>query len=1109
MLGLTLIICLPALAQSTSPVELERAVAEFVRELQDHKKSQAWVEAADTVQQMNELDPEHPRAFAEAVLLHYNRVKQSEVRRFLDRLGSAGSPGRSYGEGLILLFQSRFDEADAHFDEALEGYERLDHAAGQAAALVGLASVARYRGLSTPSPEIFDRAFAYYEKARPFLQEIGDRSSTAGVMRGLSQIEGDRGRYAAAIDWSGRALGILEEIDDVAGQAAQWYEVGRLRRLADEPELAVQAFEKSAELRRQAGESAGLVTTLRKLATALEQLGRTDAALARLDEALRTATVAEDRIGESWARVDQGLLLRRLGRTREAAETLAIADNRLGSDDDWRLRAKVWESLGATLRSLGEFTAAGAHLERSLAIAVKEGDGKREAAARHGLASLSLRLGDLSRALTYQQQALALYRSRNDVAGEMQAVNNLGAIYYRLGDLDGARELFSETGKLADELKDPSTKARAMSNLAVLEADAGRHERSLEFSLAAIEGLQDLNPRRAAIARLSAALAFQRTGRAAKADEMLEAALAAFVEAGDPTNELAVHLARGDVLRERGELTASLAAYDLALGQAETRALHRQIWEAHAGRAGVLESVGKHDQALSAYRSAIETIESQRLRVESPDLRMRFLANKIDVYERAIHIRASQADSASAADAFHLTERARARSLAELLAESRASLRASIPEELAERERRLLDSIGSLAMELRRATTEPDVARARKALERAQRRQDRLEVELRRAAGAYGEIVYPEATTVKKVQRSLEPGEVLLEYSVGDGGGLLWVVRRKGLDLHRLPSANEIERAVAAFFERGARDAPALGGRRPGMTELETLSALVLPAKVDLTGLKRLIVVPDGALHRVPFGALRREGRFLIENHETVVAPSATTFRWMRATGISSASTGFAGLGDPRVADDDERFSPLRFAGGALRSAADRFPATERVVLTGADFTAERLRSLPLSRYRFVHFATHGWLDGDQPRHSGLLLSPSGEDDFLYLDEILELDLNAEVVVLASCKSGAGELLRGEGLIGLTRAFLYSGAASVLVSQWNVNDRSTARFMDVFYENIARGVAVPSALRAAKLSFLKSDDRVLHQPYRWAPFVLVGHAAADGSVNPVSVATTN
>jgi CHAT domain-containing protein len=207
------------------------------------------------------------------------------------------------------------------------------------------------------------------------------------------------------------------------------------------------------------------------------------------------------------------------------------------------------------------------------------------------------------------------------------------------------------------------------------------------------------------------------------------------------------------------------------------------------------------------------------------------------------------------------------------------------------------------------------------------------------------------------------------------------------------------------------------------------------------------------------------------------------------------SSRSFLGVADPVTTVAGETLAPLPFAGQEVDSVAGLFPESDRRVLTGADAARATIRSLDLRRYRFVHFATHGWLDPGEWQDSGLWLSPAsagGPAEILSVEDTLSLSLDAELVVLSACRSGAGEMLNGEGLVGLTRAFLHSGSRGVVVSLWAVPDQSTADLMGAFYGAVRRGKSASTALREAKLELLRSTVPGRNRIARWAGFVLVG-----------------
>jgi CHAT domain-containing protein len=154
------------------------------------------------------------------------------------------------------------------------------------------------------------------------------------------------------------------------------------------------------------------------------------------------------------------------------------------------------------------------------------------------------------------------------------------------------------------------------------------------------------------------------------------------------------------------------------------------------------------------------------------------------------------------------------------------------------------------------------------------------------------------------------------------------------------------------------------------------------------------------------------------------------------------------------------------------------------------------VKSAKLDDYRYIHFASHGFIDESKPGRSGIVLSRdprSSEDGVLQMGEIMRLKLNADLVTLSACSTGLGKLVSGEGMLGLTRSFFYAGARNLTVSLWNVNDSATASLMKAYYENLKSGLLEDAALRRAKLALLHGGNPAWRQPYFWAAFILVGN----------------
>jgi CHAT domain-containing protein len=293
-----------------------------------------------------------------------------------------------------------------------------------------------------------------------------------------------------------------------------------------------------------------------------------------------------------------------------------------------------------------------------------------------------------------------------------------------------------------------------------------------------------------------------------------------------------------------------------------------------------------------------------------------------------------------------------------------------------------------------------------------------------------------------------------------------------------------------------------------------------------VAGLKNLIIIPDRSLYDLPFEALV-PGRapaagmdrmhFLMEDFGITYAPSASTLvSILGREGRLEPGGDLLSIGDPSIdpgkpggrsgrGDDilleyylDNRFvlRRLEFASREMESISRLIAPARRRIVSGSEATEGKVKSLPLSGYKVLHFATHSLLDEKVASRSALVLTPdplSSEDGFLQAGEIYSLDLNADLVVLSACQTAGGKMEKGEGIQGLARAFFCAGSKSVVASLWNVNDRSTSRFMKDFYAYLTAGKTKQEALRLTKVKMSRSGE---WRPCHWAAFVLVGEGGA-------------
>jgi CHAT domain-containing protein len=473
-------------------------------------------------------------------------------------------------------------------------------------------------------------------------------------------------------------------------------------------------------------------------------------------------------------------------------------------------------------------------------------------------------------------------------------------------------------------------------------------------------------------------------------------------------------------------------------------------------------------------------------------------------------------------EGYSVAEQAKARTLLSLI-EARRTAKPRQPTGSDEVLRELARSVATWRTQLLSASISPsqraDVLREIEAAETAMA-EGYAKAEMGRRSAWFRPV------SVERVQKQLYPGQdCVLEFFLGEKRSFVWLITSDSVSLEALPARQEIEKAVRDYLATINTKPNNLYLERRLATQQEMAEKLFRLLLERMAGRlakgKRLIIVPDGILNYLPFEALRHEGSYLIEDHDISYLPSSGLLELLRAPSGQSEvedKLDLLAFGDPvfspkgtkrKSAGDgmDAGRQALHTAEGFRLDALPRtrdeveeiarlFPPDRRGVFLGQASTEEAVKAAPLRRYRRLHFATHSLINERTPSRSAIVLTQDSdpqEDGFLEVGEIAELDLDCDLVVLSACQTGRGKLFSGEGVVGLSRAFLYAGARSVVVSLWNVSDISTGVLMKNFYQHMVSSMNTASALRAAKLQMLRSNNETRH-PYYWAPFILVGRS---------------
>jgi CHAT domain-containing protein len=941
----------------------------------------------------------------------------------------------AFVEGLAL---SQKEETDAQrravetLEHALSLWREIGDRKYEAMTLVTMAS-SYHNYLEEPA-----KAAAIYEAVLPFWRETNDLQLEAFTLFGLATAEWRMKSLQKALDHYTAALAPAKRLGDRFTEAQILSNLAMVHNAKNDKAKALEFYGEALPLLRETGNRNAEQYTLANIGLLYDESGEKQKAL----DAYRQSLALGQELG-----------------VRKA-------------------EAVVLSNIGRIYIEMGEWETGREHLRRSLEISRALGDRQSEALALMNLAQSEADQGMLGEALQTYEKALALFREVRDRRFEGVVLNRLSELHETQGDAGRALRLAEQALSLSRETANRYTEARALTSIAVASASLGNEERAVA-SLLEAEALQKAIGDRFQLARTS------------------------------------YELAR--VERRRGDLEPALAHARTAVDLVES----------------LRTEVISHDLRASFFGTV------QRYHELAIDLLMR------------THEKAPQAGYDVMA--LHASERARARAFLDMLAEAHAEIRQGVDPRLLQAEQELRKQIGArVDAQIRRLAggrAGEAASSAEADLESLRARYQQLQEQIREASPRYAALTQPRTADVAEIQRQLGDDTLLLEFWLGEERGFCWTVGSDSLATRELPGREKVEAAARGLYDlltaRNRRVRSENAERRqvrvaqadaaiPGATA--SLRQMILPPAAAFGG-KRLLIVADGALQFVPFGVLPSGDSSvpLGVEHEIVTLPSATALSLLREdlAGRKPAPRMLAVLADPVYDGKDGRVRGAAVKGGStpppagaladvLRSADEtgaleeggrlprlRFSREEansilklvsrndRMEALDFDANLETAKSPALGQYRFVHFATHGVLNTRQPELSGVILSlvdrkGNSTPGFLSAVDVFNLKLPAELVVLSGCQTALGKEIRGEGLVGLTRGFLYAGAARVVSSLWKVDDVATAELMTRFYEGMlgAARLRPAAALREAQEAMWRKKWH--RAPYYWGAFVLQG-----------------
>ncbi len=873
------------------------------------------------------------------------------------------------------------------------------------------------------------------------------------------------------------------------------------------------------------GPSERLMRCHRTLAIALKRSGEIDAAEPHYQAALEIARLLGDRIQES--RAIAGLAQVQKGRGAiEAAlalqkQALEIAQD-AGSAEDIASRMS---EIGTLHTQLGHFRQAREQLEVALRVMEEARlDADDVAFTLDALASVEALTGRLERARGHWERALALCQAAGAKSRTVFLLLHLAQLHLDLGDPRQAGELTATGLATAREVGHRRAELPLLALAAAAAFQEGEPAAALQVTREATRLARQVEPRYLwEISRIGAA-ALHGLGRTGDAIALLDSTIALFPTIPDSMRlGLALRL-QGTLYRELGQAAAAKPRLE------RSRAIARAHGDRNHEAAVCLElgatqlALGRSQEAIALLEEGLAWVDETRAGIASSEERRDYQARWYDSY---VALAQAYAREGRAADAFATLERTRAREMRELFGTRTPGLRAKVSPQLAEAVEAVEADLTETQIRMARAQDAADPAGPRLAARADSLKAAWVELSRRvqREAPRYARAASVlEPVTAAEVQAALTTDERVIAFMVGVQGTLRFELESGGLRVREIAwSESELQKAVA-HLERLLRGADGTTTGAGWWDRATILADALLGESADPRPV-RLYVLPDGPLHRLPFETLPVADAggartLLLEQAEVIYANSATLLLADRENELCRQREAVY----PLLAFGDPAGASLPYARQEALHLADLFPAAR--VHIGLEASEQRFFD-EVPRAEVLHMAAHAFVDDRHPAFSGIKLTAASSsagapaahqvvcDGLVQAHELLESDLCLELAVLSACETGAGALLRGEGLVGLSRAFRLAGTKSLIVSLWKVDDRATAEFMAEFYARLSRGDTAPAALRGVKLAFhrdaltgasdtagqrptslrgvgRRSRTVSLGAPEVWAPFVLIG-----------------
>ena len=1032
-------------------------------------------------------------------------------------IGDRDGEATTYGNlGTVFISLGKYDKAQEYLERALAIDIEIGDRNGEATTYGKLGTVFISLGK-------YDKAQEYLERALAIQIEVGDRNKEANTYGDLGTVFECLGKYGRARQYLEKGLAIKIEIGDRDGEAVMYRILGTLFKSLSKYEKAREYLEKALAIKIEIGHRDGEAACYANLGSVFQLLGKYDKAQEYLEKALAIQIEVSNRQGQGTSYESLGTVSQSLGKNDKAREYLEKALAIQLEIGDRHGEATTYWNFGRLFRSLGKYDKAQEYLEKALAIQTEIGDRHGEATTYGNLGTVFILLGKYDGAQQYLEKGLPIQIEIGDRFGEATTYGNLGTLFLSLGKYVGARQYLEKALTIITDIGDKNGEATSYVNLGIVFQSLGNYDEAREYLEKALRIFRRIGERKGEADTFGClASLFLYLGKYSKADDFLERAIAIWREIGDREGQAEHFVNFGAICHKRGEYENALECQKKALEIRMEIGSKEGVAFSYVEIGLCFKSLGKYDMAEEYLKKAL---------LLSKDIGQSFLEFQC---LRALTVLKVSQDDLNEASSFIFQTIEMFDTLRGFLKDN-DQFKTSLLEEHGAFPYKLLSSLLS-------NTAKPHVALYAE--------------ELRRARGL-ADLMAARYSVVKQVSGdpkswygiqnivAKETDCACLYISVGEKHMRYWSLKATGAILFSDEEVSLDKNAVTGlvpdldeFFTKSFRGLGILPKRNcedRSLDDTESMSLnyenhallrdcddksikknlhlchkIIIAPVATLLNEPEIIIVPDSCMYQVPFSALTDDGgNFVSETFRLRIVPSLTTLKHIQdSPPYYHSQTGALIVGDPQVGEviyKGRRMNITRLP--CARKEAEMIGRLLGVTPLIGDRATKQAVLQAIHSVSLIHLAAHGSAERGE-----IALSPEcpagyvprEEAYLLTMEDISRIKLRAKLVVLSCCHSARGQI-KAEGVIGIARALLGSGARSVLAARWALDDTATEKFMTCFYEHLFRGESASESLHEAR-KWMRNNGFV--EVSKWASFMLIGDNVTFDFANwPVSTTT--